>query len=115
MEGGGWRRAEQLVKLWEDSKPFLHSGAGKDDGTAAATQKTKSRLNLHRVLSVSIWNILSLTEEHQLLHLANELRWLGMDVAELPETRKPGHGEISSGGYTYCLSWMEDGTHPIVI
>ena len=57
------------------------------------------------------WNILSLSEDHRLPLLSAELSRLRVDMVGLSETRRPGSGETSSGGYTYYWSGMSDGTH----
>ena len=55
------------------------------------------------------WNILTLSDDHRLPHLSDELRRLRVDIVGLSEARRPGSGEISSGGYTYYWSGRSDG------
>ena len=68
-------------------------------------------INLRRPLRVGAWNVLSLSEDNRLLHLSGEVRRLGVEVAALSQTRRPGTGEISSGGYTYYWSGSANGAH----
>ena len=68
-------------------------------------------VNLRRDLRVGTWNILSLSDDSRLPFLSAELSRLRVDVAGLSEVRRPGNGEISSGGYTYYWSGMANGTH----
>ena len=46
----------------------------------APTCRTSSGVNLQRVLCVGSWNILTLSEDHRLPHLLDELSRLKMDV-----------------------------------
>ena len=55
------------------------------------------------------WNILSLSEDDRLPLLSAELGRLGIAIAALSEVRRPGSGEISSGGYTYYWSGCSNG------
>ena len=55
-------------------------------------------VNLRRVLRVGYWNVLSLSEDHRLPHLSDELR-------------RPGSRETSSKGFTYYWSGMSNGNH----
>ena len=55
------------------------------------------------------WNVLSLSDDHRLPYLSGELRRLRVDIVGLSETRRPGSGEISGGGFTYYWSGMSDG------
>ena len=57
------------------------------------------------------WNVLSLSEDHRLSHLSDELSSLRMDIAGLSETRRPGSGETSSKGFTYYWFAMSNGHH----
>ena len=57
---------------------------------------TTPGMNLQRVLHVGSWNVLSLSEDHRLPHLSDELSRLRVDMVELSETRRPGSGETSS-------------------
>ena len=54
------------------------------------------------------WNILSLSDDHRLPHLSDELSRMKVDIVGLSETRRPGSGEISSKGYTYYWSGMSN-------
>ena len=53
------------------------------------------------------WNILSLSENHRLPHLSDELSRLRVD--KVSETRRPGNGKTSSKGFTYYWSGMSSG------
>ena len=55
------------------------------------------------------WNVLSLSEDHRLPHLSDELSRLRMDIVGLSETRRPGSGEISSRGFIYYWCGMSNG------
>ena len=57
------------------------------------------------------WNVLSLSEDHRLPHLSNELSSVRVDMVGLSETRWPGSGETSSKGFTYYWSGMSNGHH----
>ena len=57
------------------------------------------------------WNVLSLSDDHRLPCLSDELRRLRVDIVGLSEVRRPGSGEISSGCYTYCSSGRSAGAH----
>ena len=58
------------------------------------------------------WNILSLSEDHRLPHLSDELNKLvSVDMVGLSETRRPGNGKTSSNGFTYYWSGMSNGHH----
>ena len=74
-----------------------------DGGTveAAPIRLTNPVVNLWRVLHVGFRNILSLSEDHQLPHLSDELSMLRMDIMGLFEMRRPDSGKISSRGFTY--------------
>ena len=80
--------------------------------TAAKDSRARRRghgINLRRPLRVGAWNVLSLSEDHRLPYLSGELQKLGVEIAALSETRRPGTGEISSGGYTYYWSGSANG------
>ena len=79
----------------------------------APTHWTTPGVNLRRVLHVGSWNVLSLSEDHQLPHLLDELSRLSVDTVGLSETRRPGSGETSSKVFTYCWSGMSNGHHVI--
>ena len=112
MTGAGEspREACTLTEVEGPPSPFSLSGGGRGGAEAAPTRRTSPRLNLRRVLRVGSWNILSLSEDQRLPFLSSELRRLRMDIVGLSETRRPGNGEISSGGYTYYWSGMSNGT-----
>ncbi|MCP3680346.1 MAG: endonuclease/exonuclease/phosphatase family protein [Gammaproteobacteria bacterium] len=65
--------------------------------------------DLRRALCDGTWNILNLSKDHQLPLLSGELSRLRVDIVGLSEVRRPGNGEISSGGYTYYWSGMSNG------
>ena len=65
-------------------------------------------VNLRRVLHVGSWNVLSLSEDHRLSHLSDELGRLRVDMVGLSETKRPSSCETSSKGFTYyLLVWHE--------
>ena len=68
-------------------------------------------LNLGRVLRVDSWNVLSLSEDHRLPHLLDELSRLRVDMVGLSETRRPASGETSSKCFTSYWSNMSIGHH----
>ena len=72
---------------------------------------TTPGVNLRRVLHMGSWNVLSLSEDHRLPHLSDELSRLRVDMVGLSETRRPGSGETSSKGFTYYWSVMSSGHH----
>lgn len=90
--------------------PAFCFGSGRGDAEVAPARGTRPGVNLRRVLRVGTWNILSLSEDRRLPFLSDELRRLRVDIAGLSEVRRPGNGEISSGGYTYYWSGMSDGS-----
>ena len=57
------------------------------------------------------WNVLSLSEDHQLLQLSDELSRLRVDIVGLSETRRHCSGETSSKDFTYYWSGMSNGHH----
>ncbi|KAG0710377.1 Craniofacial development protein 2 [Chionoecetes opilio] len=83
-------------------------------GVAGAVQRRRlpvdftPGINLRRVLCVGSWNVLSLSDDHRLPLLSGELSRLRVDIVGLSETRRPGSGETSSGGYTYYWSGMSN-------
>ena len=77
----------------------------------APARWTNSWVNLQRVLRVGSWSVLSLSEDHQLPHLLDELRRLRMDMGGLSKTRRPGSGKTSSKGFTYYWSGISNGHH----
>ncbi|MEL6802745.1 MAG: reverse transcriptase domain-containing protein, partial [Bacteroidota bacterium] len=90
--------------------PSPYFGVGQGGANATPAQRTRPGFNLRRVLRVGSWNVLSLSDDHRLPYLSSELRRLRVDIVGLSETRRPGRGEISSGGYSYYWSGMEDGS-----
>ena len=60
---------------------------------------------------MGFWNVLSLSEDHRLPHLSDELSRLRVDMVGLSETRRPGSGETSSKGFTYYWSGTSNGHH----
>ena len=91
------------------SGPLPPAGGGSGGAEVAPARCSTSGVNLRRDLRVGTWNILSLSEDCRLPFLSAELSKLGVDVAGLSEVRRPGSGEISSGGYTYYWSGMANG------
>ena len=90
--------------------PTFCLGSSGGGANASPARGVRPGVNLRRALRVGTWNILSLSEDHRLPHLSNELRRLKVDIAGLSETRRPGSGEISCGDYTYCWSGTSNGT-----
>lgn len=72
----------------------------------APAPRSTPEVNLQRVLHVGIWNILSLSEDHQLPFLSAELIRLRIDIDGLYEMR-PGSGVRC----TYFWSGMANRTH----
>ena len=81
--------------------PAFNSGGDRGAAEAVPTRRTSSGTNLWQVLHVDSWNILSLSEDHRLPHLSDELSRLRMDILGFSEARRPESGEISSRGFTY--------------
>ena len=77
----------------------------------APARWTTPGVNLQRVLRVGSWKVLSLSEDHRLPHLSDELSSLRVDMMGLSETRRPGSGETSSKGFTYYWSAMSNAHH----
>ena len=77
----------------------------------APARWTAPGVNLRRVLRVGSWNVLSLSENHRLPHLSDELSRLRVDMVGRSETRRPGSGETSSKGFTCYWSGMSNGHH----
>ena len=93
--------------------PHLTFNSGGDRGAAetAPARQISSGVNLRQVLRVGSWNILSLSEDHPLPHLLDELRRLRMDIVGLSEMRRPDSGEISNLCFTYYWSSLNNGSH----
>ena len=81
--------------------PISNFGGAGGAADVAPARWTTPRVNLQRVLRVGSWNILSLSENHRLPHLSDELSSLRVDMVGLSETRRPGSGETSSKGFSY--------------
>ena len=81
------------------------------DAEDARTRGSMSGFNLRKALRVGTWNVLSLSKDDRLPLLSRELGRLGVGIAALSEVRRPGHGEISSNGYTYYWSGCDNGAH----
>ena len=103
-------RDPRILNLAQGSPGPNYFGGGRGSAEAAPTRRTIPGVNLRRALRVGSWNVLSLSEDHRLPHLSAELGRLRVDIAGLSETRRPGSGETSSGGYTYYWSGMSNGT-----
>ena len=57
------------------------------------------------------WNVLSLSKDHQLLHVSDELSRLKVDMVGLSKISRSGSGETSSKGFTYYYFAMSYGHH----
>ena len=113
MTDAGESLREPCVLRGAGGPPSPTSDFGGAGGAAdvAPTCWTAPGVNLRRVLRVGSWNVLSLSEDHQLPHLSDELSRLRVDVVGLSETRRPGSGETSSKGFTYYWSGTSNGHH----
>ncbi|KAG0727553.1 Craniofacial development protein 2 [Chionoecetes opilio] len=89
--------------------PTFSYGGGRGGAKAAPARRITPGINLRRVLRVGSWNVLSLSNDRRLPLLSGELSRLRVDIVGLSETRRPGSGETSSGGYTYYWSGMSNG------
>ena len=56
-------------------------------------------------------NVLSVSNDHRLPYLSEELSRLRMDMLGLSETRRPDSGETRSKGFIYYMSGISDGQH----
>ena len=67
------------------------SDFGDADGAAdvAPARWTAPGVILRRILRVGSWNVLSLSEDHRLPHLSDELSRLRVDMVGLSQTRSP--------------------------
>ena len=65
-------------------------------------------LNLQRVLHVGSLNILSLSEDHRLHHLLDELNRLRVDMVGLSDIKRPHNGETNNKGFTYFWSGISN-------
>ena len=104
----GWGRRAPLSR---QNHPTLLPGGRRGGADEARTRRASPGVNLRRALRVGAWNVLTLADDHRLPQLSDELRKLRVDVVGLSEVRRPGSGEISSGGFTYYWSGSSDGTH----
>ena len=84
------------------SCPISNFGGAGRAADVAPTRWTTPEVNLRMVMRVGFWNAVSLSEDHRLPHLSDEISMLRVDMVGLSETRKPGSGETSSKGFTYC-------------
>ena len=75
------------------------------------TRYSTTGVNFRRVLRVGSWNVLSLSKDHRLPHLSDELSRLRVDMVGPSETRRPGSTETSSEGFTYYWSGMSNDHH----
>merc|ERR1712035_35553 len=102
----GGRMASQPRK----TPSILRHGGCQSGAQVTHTHQATLGVNLRRALRVDTWNILSLSEDHRLPHLSNELRRLRGGILGLSETRRPGSGEISSEEYIDYWSSTSNGT-----
>ena len=93
------------------SSPISHFGGAGGAAVVAPTRWSIPGVKLRRVLRVGSWNILSLSEDHRLAHLSDELSRLRVDMVGLSETRRPDSGETRSKGFTYHWSGIRNGHH----
>ena len=111
MTGAGQSLRDPCIPMGARGPPrfaFSFGGAGRCADVAPA-RRTIPGVNLRRVLRVGSWNVQTLSEDHRLPHLSDELSRLRVDMVGLSETRRPGTGEISSKGYSYYWSGMSNG------
>ncbi len=91
--------------------PSSHRGGGRDGAEVAHSRRARTVVNLRRALRVDAWNIVSLSDDHRLPCLSDELRRLRVDMMGLSGVRRIGSGETSSGGYMYYSSGRGDGVN----
>ncbi|KAG0725429.1 Craniofacial development protein 2 [Chionoecetes opilio] len=103
------RESRTLNQVVGPPSPTFSYGGGRGGAEAAPARRITPGINLRRVLRVGSWNVLSLSDDHRLPLLSGELSRLRVDIVGLSETRRPGSGETSSGGYTYYWSGMSNG------
>ncbi|KAG0723422.1 Transposon TX1 uncharacterized protein [Chionoecetes opilio] len=103
------RESRTLNQVLGPPSPTFSYGGGRGNAEAAPARRITPGINLRRVLRVGSWNVLSLSDDHRLPLLSGELSRLRVDIVGLSETRRPGSGETSSGGYTYYWSGMSNG------
>ncbi|KAG0730190.1 Craniofacial development protein 2 [Chionoecetes opilio] len=107
--GASLRESSTLNQVVGPPSPNFSCGGGRGGAEAAPARRITSEINLRRVLRVGSWNVLSLSDNHRLPLLSGELSRLKVDIVGLSETRRPGSGETSSGGYTYYWSGLSNG------
>ncbi|KAG0730164.1 Craniofacial development protein 2 [Chionoecetes opilio] len=103
------RESRTLNQVVGPPSPTFSYGGGRGGAEVAPARRITPGINLRRVLRVGSWNVLSLSDDHRLPLLSGELSRLRVDIVGLSETRRPGSGETSSGGYTYYWSGMSNG------
>ncbi|KAG0722293.1 Craniofacial development protein 2 [Chionoecetes opilio] len=103
------RESRILNQVVGPPSPTFSYGGGRGGAEAAPARRITPGINLRRVLRVGSWNVLSLSDNHRLPLLSGELSRLRVNIVGLSETRRPGSGETSSGGYTYYWSGMSNG------
>ena len=77
---------------------FVGAGGAAD---MALPRRTILVVNLRSVLCVVSWDVLSLSEDHGLPHLSDELSRLRVNMVGLSETRRPDSGETRSKCFIY--------------
>ena len=84
MTGAGQSLWDLCILNWVGGliRPTLNSG-GDGAAKAAPIRRTSSGVNLRRVLCIGSWNILSLSKNHRISHLSDELRRLKMDIVRV--------------------------------
>ena len=105
-QNSGWGR---IAALPHQNHPSSRSGSRRGGAEVARARRVRPGVNLRRALRVGAWNVLSLSDDHRLPCLSDELRKLRVDIVGLSEVRRPGSGEISRGCYTYYWSGRSDG------
>ncbi|KAG0717729.1 Craniofacial development protein 2 [Chionoecetes opilio] len=103
------RESRTLNRVVGAPRTTFSYGGGRGGAEVAPARRITPGISLRRVLRVISWNVLSLSDDRRLPLLSGELSRLRVDVVGLSETRRPGSGETSSGGYTYYWSGMSNG------
>ena len=75
------------------------------DGMILHVSLTIPMLNLWRVLCVVPWNTLSLSADHRLSHLLDELNRLSLGMVELSELRRPDNSKTNSKQFITGPGW----------
>ena len=90
MKDAGESLRHPCVLRGAGGHPHPISDLGDAGGVAdvAPACPTIPGMNLRWVLRVVSWNVLSLSEDHRLLHLSDELSGLRLDMVGLSETRR---------------------------